>query len=444
MTIERAMTMPDRKLLIATLNFPPCAGSGVFRMLGFVRHLPKFNWQTVVVAPPKIPWEPEDEDLVRRIPHETIVHYVPYPQSRLWKTLRQAATYEWWLPRAILACSRIIAQERPDAVLTSGPPHAVHLLGSWLKRRNGLPWVADFRDPWIAGGRPRRALRRRWESYCERQIMRHADLVVVNAPRACIALKQAFPNYSDKMICITNGFDAEDFLPTKESAAQSHSADSSRAIRVVHTGDVYFDRDPRPLLDAVQGLSPKNDKARVPLRLCFIGQTHSLDEAVRQRGMEALIEIRAHAAYQQALEEMMRADILLLLDTPGRRTGVPAKLYEYLGARRPILALAEPDGDTAWVLRESGVLHRLARPNDEPGIRQALAELVSESTVRRPGPDTPNALTQFTRQHTAQQLAETLDTLVGSPRPATPGTASVDEERVETELVEVDGKSAMN
>jgi Glycosyl transferase 4-like domain len=420
-----------RKLLIATLHFPPCAGSGVFRMLGFARHLPTFDWQTTVVAPPKMPWEPVDEALVRRIPQGTVVHQVRYPQSRLWKTLKQAATYEWWLPRAVPACARMVVRERPDAVLTSGPPHAVHLLGSWLKRRYGLPWVADFRDPWIAGGWQRRGLRRRWETHCERRVIRDADLIVANAPLACVALQQAFPDHSGKMISITNGFDSEDFPTAEASAAPSRAADSSTAIQIVHTGDVYFQRDPRPLLEAVQGLSATSVRGRGSVTLCFIGRTHSLNDEVRQRGMEALVEIRDQVAYQQALEEMTKADILLLLDAPGRRTGVPAKLYEYLGAGRPILALAESDGDTAWVLRESGVLHRLARSDDIPGIQKGLAELVDASTAWRGRPATTLALAQFTRQHTAGQLAEKLDTLVGSRRSVAAAASLIERERAE-------------
>ena len=106
---------------------------------------------------------------------------------------------------------------------------------------------------------------------------------------------------------------------------------------------------------------------------------------------------------------MVQADLLLLLDTPGRRAGVPAKLYEYIGAGRPILALAEPESDVAWVLRESGVAHRVAPPLDPEAIRRALTELLQDpATVRCPGRHQP-VQPRFTRKHLAGELAALLD-----------------------------------
>jgi hypothetical protein len=105
---------------------------------------------------------------------------------------------------------------------------------------------------------------------------------------------------------------------------------------------------------------------------------------------------------------MASADILLLLDSPGRRIGVPAKLYEYLGSGRPILALAEPDGDTAWALRTSGAIHRIVAPDDCQGIERALRELVE---IARAGATAAvgDGARRFTREHLAGVLAGILD-----------------------------------
>jgi hypothetical protein len=108
---------------------------------------------------------------------------------------------------------------------------------------------------------------------------------------------------------------------------------------------------------------------------------------------------------------MVRADILLLMHTPDYRIGVPAKLYEYLGAGRPILALAEPDGDVAWVLRESKVLHRIAPPRDVERIRQAVFELTREVQAGSPAVPDRAALEQFTRERMAKRFADCLDSL---------------------------------
>jgi hypothetical protein len=129
------------------------------------------------------------------------------------------------------------------------------------------------------------------------------------------------------------------------------------------------------------------------------------------------VRVRGQLAYRDALQEMCRADVLVLLDGPGRKIGVPAKLYEYFGAGRPILALTEPDGDTAQVLRESGVRHRIASPKDVPRIRQALAELACEIAAAPAAMPGAELLRRFTRQSIAGDLAGILDgVLAGSPR----------------------------
>jgi hypothetical protein len=111
---------------------------------------------------------------------------------------------------------------------------------------------------------------------------------------------------------------------------------------------------------------------------------------------------------------MISADILLLVHAPGRVLGVPAKLYEYLGAGRPILALAEPNSDVAWVLRESKVLHRIVPPTDVAAIRQALVELTHAVKAGAPAVPDPGALQQFTREQMAQRFAECLDSVAAT------------------------------
>src|SRR5947209_12884436 len=143
------------KVLLLTFHFPPSAASGAFRLLGLARHLPKFGWQPVVVAPPRMPWEPVDRKLTEALPAETTVCQVPFPEGLLSRLGQRLVKEAVWFPRAARQCARLIRKHRPDALLTSSPPHSIHLLGLWLKRRYRLPWVADFRDPWVTNGQPR-------------------------------------------------------------------------------------------------------------------------------------------------------------------------------------------------------------------------------------------------------------------------------------------------
>lgn len=391
------------KLLIVTYHFPPSAASGGYRMLGLTRHLPACGWETTVVAPPSLPWESVDEALLGQVPAETAIHPVPYPRGRLVKPLRYLAPFGVWLPRAFAMARRVCLRERPDMVLTSGPPHCVHVLGLLLKQWLGVRWVADFRDPWVAsaeavpGTRPTGF----WDRWCERRVMQQADLLVANAPLSCERLRRAYPDAADRMITIPNGYDPELFEGIE---AGTPSTDTPS---IVHTGTVYAGRDPRPFLDALTRLGDTAGRCRVS----FVGRANEggldVGEEVRRRGLGSFVKLPGSLPYEEALREMAGASVLLLLDSAGRHIGVPAKLYEYLGAGRPILALAEPDGDVAAVLAESGVLYRLAAPGDAAAIATALRELLfavaSGAAVAH-----PEQTARFTRAAAVGRLAEAM------------------------------------
>jgi len=417
--------MLQRKVLIVTYHFPPSAASGSFRLLGFARHLPRAGWQPVVVAPPQMPGEPVDPGLVEALPPDALVRPVPYP-SRAPRLLRRLAPQAVWLPRAWRACRAAVRAHQPAAVLTSGPPHWVHLLGLSLRRSFGLPWVADFRDPWLTGARGAPGgWRARWLRYWERRVMASADVLIANAPNVCRMFQEAYPAAAPRFVSLTNGFDPIDNLPPVPPAGDG--------IRLVHAGELYHGRDPLPLLEAMAGWNRQGSGPR--MRLEVIGRSYlpvNLAQEIGRRGLDGDVAMTGQLPYREALAAMARASILVLFDTPGRTCGVPAKLYEYLGAGRPILALAEPGGDTALVLRDSGVRHRLVSPRDAGQIRQALGELVRESTCQRPpvadAPGSPvdaQRLRRYTREYLAGELGAILDRLTGSSvtlaRVATPG-----------------------
>ena len=176
--------MKLRTLLLVSYHFPPSSASGSFRLLGFARHLVRHGWRTVVVAPPRMPFEPVDEKLSLQVPPETVVHSVPFPRGN--RLTRRLVPFAAWVPPALKACARAIAAERPEALLTSSPPPMIHLLGRLLKARYGLPWLADYRDPWAYGhgngfvpGWPVW-----WEAMKERSVLRAADNIIVNTPLA--------------------------------------------------------------------------------------------------------------------------------------------------------------------------------------------------------------------------------------------------------------------
>ena len=400
--------MAHRKLLVLTYHFPPLGGAGVFRTLGFVRHLPEFGWQTVVVAPPRLPHEPTDLSLLARVPPETAVYHAPYPDCGIWKLVhRLISPARIWLPVAAARCYQAIRRHRPDAVLTSGPPHFTHLLGRHLHRLTGLPWVADFRDPWVAGDRSPMS----WKVTSrdvkdELSVMRESNAIVVNTPGSCELSRQAYPQYAAKITAITNGYDPEAFEVNPIPPL------SGSTIEIVHTGLIYAKRSPGSFLEGIRRLDPSVFAGRT-VRVRLIGdlrdkaQKAAIDGHIRA-GLSADVSIEGRVPHNQSIRAMVEADVLLLLDSPGRQAGVPAKLYEYIGAGRPILALAESESDVAWALRESGLPHRIAPPLDADAIRTALAELLQDPATARCAVHTQRRA-RFTRKHLAGELAAVLD-----------------------------------
>jgi glycosyltransferase involved in cell wall biosynthesis len=405
--------MAARKLLILTYHFPPSAAAGGFRMLGFAQHLPAFGWHAVVVAPPRLPGEPSDPALFERVPRETALCYVDYPSRWPWKPFTKFFGGAAWLPFAAAGCYRAIRHYRPHAVLSSGPPHHVHLLGRHLHRWIGLPWVADFRDPWVAGDRSAMTWQvASWEKRAEPSVILEADAIIANTPAASNILGEAYPEHSPKIVSITNGYDAERFL------ANSIRPLAHQTVEIAHLGEIYANRDPEPFLKAIRGLMSDDTPSRRAFRIRFIGRLgaaqQQINYLIRTEGLESVVELGGQVAYDESLRVMLGADVLLLLDSPGRRTGVPAKLYEYIGARRPILALAEQKSDVAWVLRESGLPHRVAPPRDAEAIRCALGDLLQDPAVFRCGTPNEPSPARFTRRHLAGELASLLDSCVQS------------------------------
>lgn len=401
-----------KRLLILTYYVPPSSAVAVYRMLGFARHLPAFGWRVGFVAPPQVPGEPEDNALLSRLPPGTPLFHAPYPRSLPARAAKRFCHHAIWLPRGLRQTMRAIGEFQPDAILTSGPPHCVHFLGMLLKRMYRLPWAACLRDPWFTCASYGYSLFpwARWERYWERRMMQQADLVLANTPYGFHALAHAHPGQQHKTIVLTNGFDPESFATFREQAQPNER------FTILHAGELYGGRNPRGFFEAMRALDDHRPPGTLPLRVRLLGQATEkrLDPqvAIRELNLGHIVEFGGQVPYASALEAMCRADVLLMILPPGRTISIPAKLFEYMGAGRPVLALAEPDSDAAWALRASGTPHRVVSPLDVAGIQRAVIELrdglAQKTLVSAPA----EQLAAFTRARLAGQLAKHLDGLV--------------------------------
>lgn len=264
---------------------------------------------------------------------------------------------------------------RYDLVYTTAPPFSVHLAGLLLKVLTGVPWIAEFRDPWTDNPSKPFYLRSRLsdgvDAWLEGLCLGRADLVV--AVSNAVGTRLSRRDSTRAVITIRNGIERLLDGPPRP-------ADVSRPFTVVYAGSFYHARDPFPFMEAVADLVNRGLVEERRLRVSFIGTQGSFDgrsirRFINDHGLAEVVRLEGWMERAQCLVEVRSADALLLLamDQPEQ---VPNKLYEYLGTRRPILAVTDRDGETAGMLNEVGG-HLVVAKNEASSIRQALLSLLA-------------------------------------------------------------------
>ena len=418
------------KLLLVTLYWPPAGGGGVQRPLKFAQYLPALGIETHVLAPDDPKWIHEDADL--RVPTQAWVHRARYvgPKGRkpaeelhgkegIGRALVHARLASRrllvpdenvsWNLTAIPAAIRIAKKEAIDVVLTTSPPNSVHFVGAAVKKATGATWVADLRDSLVAHPH------RRSESMAVRakEKVDHgvARLVAHSADAiTCVsdAIAEEARGFSPtgKVVTISNGCDFDDFAGLDYTPGER--------FRITHTGSFFGKRDPRPFLTAL-------DESGLDVQARFLGDFRSADrEWAEDRGLISgtagdKLELIPYAPRQASLELQRDSEALLLLipDAGGRGKGVlSGKVFEYLAAERPILALVPPDGAAADLIRETGA-GVVAPPDDVEAITAALAALHERfANGGLPATDIPEETRyRLSRRARAEELAELLRSL---------------------------------
>jgi glycosyltransferase involved in cell wall biosynthesis len=426
----------ERRLLVLQYFYPPLAGGGVHRVLGFTRHLPRHGWRcTVVCAAPGDYWV-SDASLERLVPPETeVIRVAGGSALSAWLKLgrgRGAASaqagarsgrtfaglralsdfwllpdsYVGWAKRARAAAARRIARGGIDALLSSSPPDSVHLAARPLARRFGLPWVADFRDPWVSLHlrRPPTGWHRARHEALERAVLAESD-VVLTASRT--HADRIAPAAAKRVVHLPNGYEPD----TTPSAPRAGAADH---FRIVFTGTLSQMPDTGVLLDALHEFLAHRPEARRRLRVTLAGpfDTGYQDRAIALGLTPGIVDFPGPLAHAGTRALQRAADLLLLWKPHAMPTMVPGKLYEYLETGRPLVALLEENDEAAALVRRAGgtVI--------APGARAALGAEIERRYTRwreagaEAASPAPPWLAEHTRERLAGRLAEVLDTLV--------------------------------
>ncbi len=426
-----------KRALIITYYWPPSGGAGVQRWLKFVKYLPQFGWQPVVYVPENPEYPVIDHSLEKDVPDsaEIIKNKVwePYELYKKFVGLKkderinaaflserkkpklseQLAVWlrgnlfipdarRFWIRPSIKFLLDYLRQNPVDVIISSGPPHSMHLIAKALKERLHLPWLADFRDPWTgidfyqdlkltpAADRKHKRL--------EKEVLKTADRVVVISEGMKKDFEQILPRDYE---VITNGFDEED-MPSGQIVPD-------QKFSIAHIGTLAKSRNPLELWKALQELTAEDGDFKSQLAIKLVGKVDfHVMESIRVHGLEPYLHIIPYLAHDEVIEEQRRSQVLLLLinNTPNARMILTGKLFEYLSAHRPILCIGPKDGDAAKIIRETktgntagfGETHAVKNVIREYFRKFQNGQLTSEN----------KSINRFSRRALASDLSEVL------------------------------------
>lgn len=376
--------MKKKKVLIITYYWPPSGGGGVQRWLKMSKYLPEYGWNPIIFTPENPDFELKDESLLKDVSSETEVLKLPIwePFGLYRKLMGKKAVQKqgvvdtedasvfaklsrwirgnwfipdariFWVRPAVNYLTKYLAKNKVDVIITTGPPHSMHLIGMEVKNRIGVKWIADFRDPWTDWDvLPQLKLNKKsWANHkkLESEVMHQADVVLTVTKN--LATRLANTGGIEKVEVITNGFDAEDF--------ESLTTFEISTFKIAHVGLLNEGRNPALLWEVLNELCEENKEFNNDLEVVLAG---TIEQSVRSslQGFDNLnlkVQIPEYLSHEDVLELYQQSAVLLLLvnNTSNSNWILPGKLFEYFSAKKPILSFGQTDSEANDVLQECG------------------------------------------------------------------------------------------
>lgn len=425
-----------KKVLIISYYWPPTGGSGVQRWVKFCKYLRRYGWEPVVYTPENPERLASDESLMSDVPSDMTVlrtrirePYALYrkffgasdkgagvnPLNQQKKTLKQKLAVlirgnlfvpdprAGWVSPSVKYLTGYLKDNHIDTIVTTGPPHSMHLIGMQLKQRTGVRWVADFRDPWTEmhyfkhmGLLPWTESRHR---RLEQKVLDGADAVIaVSEPvRADFQARTATPVH-----LITNGFDTDDFSASPAPLPRD-------SFSIVHTGLFASDGNPLNLWDVLARKCGEDRMFREQLRIRLAGKTDTeILQAIRDRGLADNVEDLGYLPHFRTNALQQNANVLLLplRKEPEYAKALPGKIFEYLAARRPVLGIGDENGAAASLLRDAGAGVMYGWERTEP-LRNWIDSAWERHLAAADGPVDGN-IDKYSRALLTEKLSEVL------------------------------------
>ena len=391
-----------KRVLIITYYWPPSGGSGVQRWLKMSKYLPENGWQPVIYTAEDAEYPVEDQSLMNDVaPEAEVIRQPivePYTFYKKFLGIKKGEKVKagfindgakktgwkenlsvwlrgnlfipdarcWWIRPSVRFLKRYLKEHPVDAIISTGPPHSMHLIAKELHKKFNIPWVADFRDPWtdIDFYKDLKLTRRsdRKHHRLERQVLSEATRVVTVGWDCAKGLENHGAN---NVAVITNGYD---FFDTSNENYQKTSI-----LTMSHIGIIGANRNPEMFWEAISELD-------IPMKIRLIGQIdNSVIESIKRHNIENYVEIIPYIPHNQVIEEQQKSDVLLLFvnNTPNAKGILTGKLFEYIASGRPILSIGLENGDSARILNEtqSGVTVDF---NDKEKMKSVIRDFVEK------------------------------------------------------------------
>ena len=358
---------PHHALFIAFHYPPEASSSGVLRTLKYTRFLREFGWRVSVITPERDAYDVQDPALEAQVPPDVRIIRTRFLNTKRHLSCRGiypallALPDVWigWLPWALNAARKLVRSDPIDLIYSTSPHATAHIIARRIATKTRKPWVVDFRDPWIEdppeAGTPNGLIFRTLNRWMERDVICHSAAIVTSTARLRELLRQRYrAEAPDKFHVIANGYDESDF------EALPRIRQTSERLRIVHAGSINpAFRDPRPVFEAFGRLIQRGHLRPQECEVRFVGAgeygaSGEVRRAIDAAGLSTSITFLPRVPYEQSLKELTAADILLLLQASDDTVDlIPAKLYEYMRAEKPVLALVR-DGAVSEIMEQTG------------------------------------------------------------------------------------------
>lgn len=418
-----------RRVLVLAYYFPPMGLSGVQRIAKFVKYLPEFGWEPVVLTVDPSGYFAFDASLAaemdalgisvirtrsldptRLFGQQATVALPREEKRRRLDGISQALFIPdnkiGWFPFAVAAAVRAHRSQPFDAVLSTAPPYTCHLIGAVLAKLLALPLVLDFRDDWVGNPRHRYATRvhRRVHQWLESWVLRQAHRAITINPviQQALRARNGGAAASTDVHLLPQGFDPADMAPATDT-------DPDGTFRLLYTGIFYDVQTPDFFLRALQALRADPNYADVPLLAQFVGLVPDASKALAAAlGLADAVDFVGYQDHNVVIRYLHEATALWMMIGRGGDNISTGKLYEYIGTGKPILGMV-PDGPARDTLAAYGAAY-VTPPDDVPAITAALKRMVDAWRAGRWPCVSQEYVQQFNRRTLTQQLAAILDT----------------------------------